>query len=115
MINVPAWLDVQCFAVEAVDNVEDPEASLEVERIGHEICRSHRVGASRHVQQDPFTLELGRIQSAVFRLPRVLRRHADASLPANVLYQHSGVGLLENRNNLGLAETRLLHAIAQFS
>src|SRR5690606_31158487 len=49
------------------------------------------------------------LQAAVLRLPLVVRRHADAGLPANVLDRHSSVGLLEDRDDLGLGETGLLH------
>src|SRR5690606_33050644 len=33
----------------------------------------------------------------------------DAGLPADVLDRHAGVGLLEDRDDLGLGETGLLH------
>src|SRR3546814_14406294 len=36
-------------------------------------------------------------------------RHADAGLPADVLDRHAGIGLLEDRDDLGLGETGLLH------
>src|SRR5690606_28954531 len=35
--------------------------------------------------------------------------HADAGLPTDVLDGHSSVGLLEDRDDLGLGETGLLH------
>src|SRR3546814_6488033 len=46
---------------------------------------------------------------AVLRLPLVVGRHADAGLPADVLDRHAGIGLLEDRDDLGLGETGLLH------
>src|SRR5690606_19751263 len=46
---------------------------------------------------------------AVLRLPLVVGRNADAGLPADVLDRHAGVGLLEDRDDLGLGETGLLH------
>src|SRR5690606_41017758 len=48
-------------------------------------------------------------QAPVLRLPLVVRRHADAGLPTDVLDGHSSVGLLEDRDDLGLGETGLLH------
>src|SRR5690606_10054377 len=53
--------------------------------------------------------QLRGLQAAVLRLPLVVRRHADAGLPADVLDRHSSVGLLEDRDDLGLGETGLLH------
>src|SRR5690606_4563736 len=41
--------------------------------------------------------------------PLVVGRNADAGLPADVLDRHAGVGLLEDRDDLGLGETGLLH------
>src|SRR5690606_35937529 len=52
---------------------------------------------------------LGGLQAAVLRLPLVVGRNADAGLPADVLDRHAGVGLLEDRDDLGLGETGLLH------
>src|SRR5690606_31153867 len=49
------------------------------------------------------------LQAAVLRLPLVVGRNADAGLPADVLDRHAGVGLLEDRDDLGLGETGLLH------
>src|SRR3546814_13732164 len=46
---------------------------------------------------------------AVLRLPLVVGRHADAGLPADVLDRHAGIGLLEDRDDLGIGETGLLH------
>src|SRR5690606_36112273 len=55
------------------------------------------------------TPQLGGLQAAVLRLPLVVGRNADAGLPADVLDRHAGVGLLEDRDDLGLGETGLLH------
>src|SRR5690606_8959570 len=55
------------------------------------------------------TPQLGGLQAAVLRLPLVVGRNPDAGLPADVLDRHAGVGLLEDRDDLGLGETGLLH------
>src|SRR5690606_16295299 len=54
--------------------------------------------------------QLRGLQAPVLRFPLVVGRHADAGLPADVLDRHAGVGLLEDRDDLGLGETGLLHA-----
>src|SRR5690606_8470474 len=54
-------------------------------------------------------LQVRRLHAAVLRLPLVVRRRADAGLPADVLDRHTGVGLLEHGDDLGLGESGLLH------
>src|SRR5512138_2052898 len=54
-------------------------------------------------------LQVRGVHAAVFRLPLVVRRRANAGLPAQVLDRHPGITLLEDRDDLGLAELRLLH------
>src|SRR5690606_15130898 len=49
------------------------------------------------------------VHAAVLRLPLVVRRRADPGLPAQVLDRNPGITLLEDRDDLGLAELRLLH------
>src|SRR5690606_19746630 len=49
------------------------------------------------------------VHAAVFRLPLVVRRRTDPGSPAQVLDRHPGITLLEDRDDLGLAELRLLH------
>src|SRR5690606_16028014 len=54
-------------------------------------------------------LQVRRLHAPVFGLPLVVGRHADAGLAADVLDRHPGIGLLEDRDDLGLGELRLLH------
>jgi putative transposase len=53
--------------------------------------------------------QVGRLHAAVPGLPLVVRRRADAGLAAQVLDRHAGIALLEDRDDLRLAELRLLH------
>src|SRR5690606_7059595 len=53
--------------------------------------------------------QVRRLHAAVLGLPLVVGRHADAGLAADVLDRHPGIGLLEDRDDLGLGELRLLH------
>src|SRR5690606_31055416 len=57
----------------------------------------------------PNPLEVGRLHAAVLRLPLVVRGDADAGLPAQILDRDAGVSLLEDRDDLGLGESGLLH------
>jgi len=52
---------------------------------------------------DPF--EFGDTQSAVFALPVVVSWLANAVLTAKVCHLHAGIGFVENRDNLCLAES----------
>src|SRR5690606_18727201 len=54
-------------------------------------------------------LQVRRLHAAVLGLPLVVRGRTDAGLPADVLDRDAGVGLLEDRDDLGLGETGLLH------
>src|SRR5690606_29325427 len=54
-------------------------------------------------------LQVRGVHAAVLRLPLVVRRRADPGLPAQVLDRNPGITLLEDRDDLGLAELRLLH------
>ena len=54
-------------------------------------------------------LELRDAQAAVFALPVVVGRLADAVLAAEVADLHARIGLFEDRDNLGLGESAFLH------
>ena len=55
---------------------------------------------------DPLQIRCG--QAAVLRLPLVVGRRGNAVLAADVLNRDTGVGLIQNRNDLGLCESGLL-------
>src|SRR5690606_793483 len=54
-------------------------------------------------------LQVRCLHAAVLGLPLVVRGRTDAGLPADVLDRDAGVGLLEDRDDLGLGESGLLH------
>src|SRR5690606_41598085 len=61
-------LDVQCLAVEVVDNVEGPEPSSARQGVGHEIRRPDGIGEPRDVRSEEHTSELQSREKLVCRL-----------------------------------------------
>src|SRR5690606_30479609 len=65
------------------------------------------LGVLRFQVLDPS--QVRRLHPAVLRLPLVVRRRTDPRLPAEILHRNPGITLLEDRDDLSLAELRLLH------
>lgn len=55
------------------------------------------------------TLEVRGSEATVLRFPLLVRRGADAVLAARILDRHSGLGLVQDRDDLALGESRFLH------
>ena len=54
-------------------------------------------------------LDIGGLQAAVLGFPLVVGGGADAVAPLDLIDGSAGIGLLQNRPNLGLSELRLAH------
>src|SRR5690606_14054905 len=69
--------------------------------------RPLELGVLRFQVLDPS--QVRRLHPAVLRLPLVVRRRTDPRLPAEILHRNPGITLLEDRDDLSLAELRLLY------
>jgi hypothetical protein len=54
-------------------------------------------------------LQIGSLHTAVLWLPVVVDGLRDTVFTADVLHRHAGIGLLHDRDDLGLSESSFLH------